>query len=71
MKKTRWFKPPVNPARVGVYEREASLFTDPFSYWDGRNWMESRRTPEMAFAYRNRGKSINQDLAWRGLAKKP
>lgn len=67
---TPWFPADVKPARVGVYERQGSRDTYPFSYWDGKRWLLSGETPEAAARHHDSA-SYRQNLPWRGLAKDP
>jgi len=70
---TPWFKPDVNPVRVGVYMVDQSwsgVVEQPvFSLWDGKTWYPQGSMPKDAMKFvcygAKKGKPFKQ---WRGLA---
>lgn len=68
---TPWFSGKVEPARVGVYERQLEEFNR-FSYWDGNSWGCADWTPKAARSSAKAfGASAWQNAKWRGLASDP
>lgn len=75
--RTPWFPPDVNPVRKGVYERDhttsrffAGRAPIRFSYWTGKHW--GGWSVHHAAAIRNKSRpSWEQNIPWRGLARKP
>lgn len=66
-KRTPWFNGNVQPARIGVYERQYPCGVY-YNYWDGRYWHLGVRVPHMAA---QQLRSSCQLLSWRGLAQEP
>ena len=68
-KLTPWFPGDVKPAHIGVYERPIGSVTR-YSYWDGKTWRCSGRTPELALQY-SPVMSVFSKSRWGGLASVP
>lgn len=69
MKKTPWFPSHVEPVRKGVYERQEHPATEKFSFWNGKHWLSTGETPDVAYVYAKEGPSVQQELRWRGILK--
>lgn len=67
--KTQWFDGRLKPAHVGVYERKLPWGGTAFWHWSGRWDYGGEEIPSRAIP--NRHPSPEQNLQWRGLAKKP
>jgi len=73
-RKTPWYPPDVNPARVGVYEVSSGAHFSHYRFWNGSVWclgavtIEGARCfakiPDVRFAKSEGGE-------WRGLSKRP
>jgi hypothetical protein len=71
-KLTKWFHADMKPTRIGVYEtKDGGMEGTGFQYWDGKSWQFWGYSAEDAFLCRNKGKSIFQNVQWRGLASDP
>ena len=66
-KLTPWFPPRVKPVHVGQYQTATRLESHPEHFlvsakWDGKEWW---------FVHEFVGPLYNQEVYWRGLARKP
>jgi Na+-transporting NADH:ubiquinone oxidoreductase subunit NqrB len=69
---TPWFNGLFEPARVGLYQREAHMEGRVWlwSWWNGHQWMASAVTPDDAVEHALHGRvSTRQKLRWRGCAQ--
>ena len=71
---TDWFPGHVRPMRTGIYERDdrgtGMEDGEPnFSFWDGKRWLNSGSTIELAEICSCYGNSGEQQLPWRGLTE--
>lgn len=71
-KLTPWFPGDVNPARIGVYEKDFGCAND-YQYWDGSRWHYGDNTPEKTVKKLTVRSAafIPSSRPWRGLAVKP
>lgn len=65
--RTGWYPPQVNPARVGIYERDLGTIGIRWAYWNGSFW--GGFANEVRNAVANRHSPTAHPVApWRGLA---
>lgn len=68
-KLSHWISGRIKPTLVGVYERAVpDTFCGTYSYFDGKKWGVSHRTPDLA-ERSHKLSSVWQNLKWRGLAE--
>lgn len=65
--RTAWYPPNVNPARVGIYERDIDTIGVRWAYWNGRFWGGFANEVTHAVANRH-SPTAHQVAPWRGLA---
>jgi hypothetical protein len=73
MELTPWFDGRVNPVRPGVYQRlylDGTLNDVVFCRFDGYSWFTFSDTPNGALVSDTKS-YFQDDVKWRGLAKKP
>lgn len=83
---TEWFRGHKKPVHVGVYRRVGiwfhqfqgeNLSADGYSFWDGKQWSVSSRTPKTAYKNRRMSSGYQPDkhagalFDWLGLKEKP